>query len=286
MIRFAGVVILFNPSLKFIDNIKSYINQVETLFVLDNSELPTPEFVNEIKEFKNVHYKWNGGNVGIANALNIGVKLAIEQKYDFLLMMDQDSILSENVIKESIKYISNHSSQNVGILYPYHIYGNYHRQKEVAPFKELLTADTSGSVLNLKAFNKVGPFMEKLFIDYVDFEYCLRLRLNGFKIIQLNNITLYQELGNMVTKRILFWKVGISNHSPQRIYYRVRNRLFVSLKYFRYFPLWSIKQMAYLWIEFGKIVLFEDNKILKCKMILKGVMHFLSNNYAITMIES
>jgi rhamnosyltransferase len=286
MIRFAGVVILFNPSLKFIDNIKSYINQVETLFVLDNSELPTLEFVNEIKEFKNVHYKWNGGNVGIANALNIGVKLAIEQKYDFLLMMDQDSILSENVIKESIKYISNHSSRNVGILYPYHIYGNYHRKKEVAPFKELLTADTSGSVLNLKAFNKVGPFMEKLFIDYVDFEYCLRLRLNGFKIIQLNNITLYQELGNMVTKRILFWKVGITNHSPQRIYYRVRNRLFVSLKYFRHFPLWSIKQIAYLWIEFGKIVLFEGNKILKCKMILKGVMHFLSNNYAITMIES
>ena len=110
--------------------------------------------------------------------------------------------------------------------------------------------------------------MEKLFIDYVDFEYCLRLRLNGFKIIQLNNITLYQELGNMVTKRILFWKVGISNHSPQRIYYRVRNRLFVSSKYFLHFPIWSIMQMAYLWIEFGKIVLFEDNKILKFEIML------------------
>jgi rhamnosyltransferase len=286
MIRIAGVVIFFNPSLKFIDNIKSYINQVETLFALDNSESPTPEFVNEIKQFKNVHYKWNGGNVGVANALNIGVKLAIEQKYDFLLMMDQDSVLSENVISESIKYISDHSSKDIGILYPYHVYGNYFQQKEVAPFKEILVADTSGSVLNVEAYSKVGPFLDKLFIDYVDFEYCLRLRLNGFKIIQLNHITLYQELGNMVTIRILFWKVGISNHSPQRIYYRVRNRLFVSSKYFIHFPIWSIMQMAYLWIEFGKIVLFEDNKILKCKMIMKGVMHFLSNNYAIFMIEN
>jgi len=281
VIKLAGVVILFNPSTRFIENIKSYVNQVDILFAIDNSESVNPEFVNEIKHFNNVCYKWNGSNLGVARVLNIGAQLALQQQYDFLLMMDQDSVLSDNVLTESIKYISDHTSKDIGILYPHHVYRNYYQQKELSSSEEILVADTSGSVLNLAAYSKVGPFMEKLFIDYVDFEYCLRLHLNGFKIIQLNSITLYQELGNLVTKRLLFLKVGVTNHSPQRIYYRVRNRLFVSSKYFLHFPIWSIKQMAYLWIEFGKVLLFESEKFLKCKMIMKGFIHYLSNNYGV-----
>lgn len=286
MIRVAGVVILFNPSLRFIDSIKSYVNQVETLYVIDNSEQSESEFVDKLQLFRNVVYKWNGRNLGIARALNVGAQLALEQQYDFLLMMDQDSILSENVMAKFLKYFADHVSDNVGILYAHHIYKNYYQQQVIPPSEEILVADTSGSVLNLKAYSKVGPFLEKLFIDYVDFEYCLRLRLNGFKIVQLNSATLYQELGNMVIKRLFFLKVGVTNHSPQRIYYRVRNRLFVSSKYFLHFPIWSIKQMAYLWIEFGKIILFEENRIPKCKMMMKGVMHYLSNNYGILPLEN
>jgi len=282
----AGVIILYNPSMRFIDNIKSYVNQVEILYAIDNSEKTESEFLDKLKHFKNVVYKSNGKNLGIARALNVGAQLAIEQRYDFLLMMDQDSILSDNAQIEFTRYISDQSSEDIGILYSHHIYRNYSRQKVTTSSKEILVADTSGSLLNLAAYSKVGPFMEKLFIDYIDFEYCLRLQLNGFKIIQLNNITLYQELGAMVTKRLLFMNVGVTNHSPQRIYYRVRNRLFVSSKYFHHFPIWSIKQMAYLWIEFGKVVLFEDNKILKCKMIMKGIMHYLLNNYEIIPLEN
>ena len=286
MIRIAGVVVLFNPSMKYIDSIKSYINQVETLYAIDNSEQTDSEFVDKLKHFENVVYKWNEKNLGIARALNVGAQLALEKRYDFLLMMDQDSILSENVITESIKYFKDHVSNDTGILYSRHIYRNYYQQKALTPTEEILVADTSGSILNLEAYNRVGPFLEKLFIDYVDFEYCLRLRLNGFKVIQLNSVTLYQELGKMVTKRLLFMKIGVTNHSPQRIYYRVRNRLFVSSKYFIHFPIWSIKQIAYLWIEFGKVILFEDNKIPKCKMMLKGVIHFLSDNYGILPLKN
>ena len=46
---------------------------------------------------------------------------------------------------------------------------------------------TSGSFLNLKVYKEAGPFVDKLFIDYVDFEYCLRLKKKGFKIYKLNN---------------------------------------------------------------------------------------------------
>ena len=38
MFKTAAAVILFNPDLNVIDNLKTYINQVEKLYVIDNSE--------------------------------------------------------------------------------------------------------------------------------------------------------------------------------------------------------------------------------------------------------
>jgi len=279
--KIAGIVILYNPSMRFVENINSYVNQVDTLFALDNSELAATEFVQEISRFKNVYYKWNGGNIGVARALNIGAQLALDQRYDFLLMMDQDSTISENAISEYNKFILFHGADDLGILYPYHSYRNYFRKRKIVPFEEILVADTSGSLLNLSAYCKVGQFLEKLFIDYVDFEYCLRLQLNGFNIIQLNMVTLFQELGEMDIINLLFLKISITNHSAQRFYYRVRNRLFVSSKYFIYFPLWSMKQFVYVMIEFVKVILFEQNKITKCRMIGKAILHFMNNTYGV-----
>jgi len=45
---------------------------------------------------------------------------------------------------------------------------------------------TSGNLLNLHAVKQIGGFSEDLFIDRVDQEYCLRLRMNNFRVIQVN----------------------------------------------------------------------------------------------------
>ena len=36
--KFAGVVVAFNPSDIVVDNIKTYINNIDKLYVVDNSE--------------------------------------------------------------------------------------------------------------------------------------------------------------------------------------------------------------------------------------------------------
>ena len=49
-IRIAGVVVLYNPNPVVIENIKSYINEIEYLFAIDNSEYPNNEIVEELRK--------------------------------------------------------------------------------------------------------------------------------------------------------------------------------------------------------------------------------------------
>ncbi|MGA3288386.1 MAG: glycosyltransferase family 2 protein [Bacteroidota bacterium] len=277
MIRIAGVVVLYNPPENVLENIHSYQEQVETLFVVDNSERQNKVLVNQIQSLGNVVYQWNGDNVGIAQALNKGASLAIEQKFDYLLMMDQDGKVAPNLVNEYSAYLSKYSSTDVGILSPYHIYDNYNSPMESAESKEIFLTITSGTLLNLDAYKKVGPFMDELFIDYVDFEYCLRLHSHGFKVVQLCSILMNHHLGSLVVRRMLFRRVAIYHYPPIRVYYKSRNRLFVARKYHKKYPMWSMKEFSQAGNELVKILCFEEEKIEKCKMAFLGVLHFLKN---------
>jgi rhamnosyltransferase len=274
MIRIAGVVVLYNPIEAVFKNVVSYIGQIETLFAVDNSEQPDPIIVEKIRCLGNIKYIWNGRNLGIATALNVGAALAVERGYDYLLTMDQDSLTSSNLICEYLDFLSDPSLKNVGIVSPYHIYENYDRPIEPVKVKETFTTITSGALLNLAAYKQVGPFMDELFIDYVDFEYCLRLHLHGFKIFQLNRALLHHQLGAIESKKILFRRVAVYHHPPIRVYYKFRNRLFVACKYFNSFTRWSINEFMTIGNDLIKILLFEDQKLEKCKMAFLGVAHY------------
>ena len=48
MVRIAALVILYNPDKNILDNINSYINQVEKVFVVDNSEFSNKGLLNKL----------------------------------------------------------------------------------------------------------------------------------------------------------------------------------------------------------------------------------------------
>ena len=60
---------------------------------------------------------------------------------------------------------------------------------------QVLTPMTSGSLLDLSAYEAVGPFMDELFIDQVDNEFCLRLRAAGFSVLEAGEATLQSPSG-------------------------------------------------------------------------------------------
>lgn len=262
------LIVLYN------DFPKEYVfaDKERHMIIVDN----TPNRDLQLSDNIHIEYIPLGRNEGIAKALNIGCELAIKLGADWCLTMDQDSDLPEDMILKYEEFISR-ISLNIGIISPLiNMYKGENRKRSNS-VEEIDEAITSGSLINLEAFQLVGGFKEEMFIDCVDFEFCWNLKSKGYKILQLNNIVMQHQLGN--TQEFKFFGKHlfyITHHNFIRHYYMQRNGLYVSELYRKQYPKLKIslrKQM----VSLLKIILFEDDKIKKLKAKYQGYKDFKSN---------
>ena len=96
----------------------------------------------------------------------------------------------------------------------------------------VLTLITSGTILNLSFIQNIGAFNENLFIDFVDAEFSYRVIQKGFINLMYADIVLNHSIGTLVEGRSLinFKKTLRITHHPIRVYYIIRNGLFLLFK--------------------------------------------------------
>ena len=128
-----------------------------------------------------IEYVYNKKNLGIAKALNLACEKAISDGFKWILTMDQDSYFDSKNIEEYLKIFSQIKNDNIGIISPNHVLKNDITKLE----KDEIFIDTdhvmtSGNLLNLSVWEKVGKFDENLFIDEVDSEMCYRMKKKLF----------------------------------------------------------------------------------------------------------
>lgn len=282
--NFLSVIITYNPSIKRLeDNLEALMKQTKKILLIDNGS----ENFKEIKKLNsNLIILSNKKNLGIAKALNQALNFAYKNGYEWILTLDQDSIISESLIKSYLDFLFyNKENKKIGILAPKIIDNNIDNNVEKINKKiklnieEPLTVITSGSLINVKIAKEIGGFLDFLFIDSVDFEFCLRMRINGYKIFKLNNCYIDHKLGNITQYKFFFFKIYTTNHNPVRRYYQYRNSLYVHKKYRKTFKIWALRGYLSLIKTFFHIILFEKSKIKKIRMILKGIKDYFNNSF-------
>jgi len=271
--QISGVVVLYNPDDTIKNNIMSYLSYLKKLYVIDNSDVYNSALVSELKAMNHIEYIDNQGNKGIANALNMAANLAIRSQMEWLLTMDQDSKFEDGAMNKMLSYIASPDGCNASIVAPLHVIPNkiYEENQDDLP-QPVLTVSTSGNMLNLQAYKNCGPFLEKLFIDAVDHEYCLRLNSMGYKVMRLPSVRLLHNLGELKMEVVFGIKTTVTHHNYIRRYYITRNRLFVSQLYRRKYPKWYRRQTISLWRDLIKIVFAERDKLRKLKAVYRGVL--------------
>jgi len=272
--KIAAVIVLYNPDINVLSNINSYIDQVDKLFAVDNSDESNPDFIEKIKLNNKIKYISNDGNVGIAAALNIGVKKAAEEGFEYLLTMDQDSEASLLLVSNLLECFSIESDIAVVAPLLYHSEGKILIRNNDKPCEQVFSVWTSGSLLNLMICEKAGGFKDELFIDYVDHEFCLRINKMGFKVYVCNKTTLKHNLGKIEEVNLLFRKVYPTNHSALRLYYRTRNRFYVKKVFKKDFPEFFKQESKDFWKTFLKVILFEADRLKKIRYTFKGYNHY------------
>ncbi|MGL6099621.1 MAG: glycosyltransferase family 2 protein [Fusobacteriaceae bacterium] len=260
--KIAGVVVLYHPEEDLKININSYLSKIEKLWIIDNTPNNQKFNLFEMDNPKIVYKNFNE-NMGIAYALNFAAKQAFEENFEWLLTMDQDSKFQNGSLEELIKTLKIKSNEkNIGIISPYHyLEGIENNELNDIFLKE--TVMTSGNLVNLEILNLNGYFLDKLFIDEVDHEYCYRLKAHGYKVYQNNRSVLKHNLGEIKIYNILGFKVVVTNHSWIRHYYMARNKIYIIKKYSNKFFEY-IKTLVFIIL---KVILFEDNKMKKIKYI-------------------
>src|SRR4029077_20177053 len=128
---------------------------------------------------------------------------------------------------------------------------------------------SSGSLVRGKAVMAVGLPRADFFMDFVDFEYCLRLRRHNYKIALVRDSRLNHAIGTPRIVTVLGFSKLRSDQPAWREYYLSRNYTYTV---WNYYSDWKSKLMTVKWLlrhSMGVIALGRDR--LAClRMVIAG----------------
>lgn len=263
----AGIV-LYNPEISRLkDNIKAIDYQVDKLIIIDNG-CKNKDYLSLIDEDK-VHIINLKKNRGIATALNTILQYALDNDYDWALTLDQDSVSPLGLIDAYKGVICQHDDLGM-VCCKIHDRNFVMKREEALPQIDAYVEQciTSASMVFVKAWQDVGGFDDAMFIDSVDFDFCLLLRNFGWKIFRTYKVELLHELGNSEVIHICGKEYICSHYSPFRHYYISRNLIYEGRKHHK-----LVRNLRVLMRHIYTTLIYENKKWVKLNRILCGLVN-------------
>lgn len=268
--RVLAVVVSFNGLRKTVETLDALIGRVAQVHVVDNGSRPESlGLLEDVARSGNVSLERLSRNEGVGYALNCGVRAARRMGCQWLLTMDQDSRVDDQMLEAYRATISR--SPNFVCLTPNVVVMGRGPANTSGPVD---FAITSGNLIRMDVFDRIGGFDEELFIDGVDLDFSLRVRDAGEQIVRVEGAILYHELGQPQAIRGWLSKFYMA-HSPLRRYYMYRNHLYIMQRYGLRFPLFVAKATLVQLLHFVAIVVYGGKRVESLRFMLRGVLDFL-----------
>jgi GT2 family glycosyltransferase len=288
-ISVAAVTVAYNAVTELPYQLEALSRQtfpLQDIIVVDNASTDgTVEML--AKRFSHVTVLSMSENLGIGGGLAAGMTYAaLEKKYDWVWTFDQDSVPSENALEELLDaFKSLGCSQSVGIVaalpinpgtldcyYPLlwkdgFVKPSAEQMRQPIWFADLVIS--SGCMVRRDVVEKVGLPRTDFFIDFVDFEYCLRARSKGFKLAIVTSAKFAHEIGKSRRIRLpgycRMWPI----QPPFREYYMSRNLAYAA---WWLYPTSATKRfvMAHLARHAAGVMLFGANKLVCLQKMAQG----------------
>lgn len=241
----AAVIVLYFPELSLLRRLlESVVDQVETIIAVDNTPGSSAELHSFFERFPHpVSYVPLGDNMGIATAQNIGIRKCISERYSYVLLLDQDSCPSPDMVSKLVSAERKllESGKKVASIGPLfidekngtaskairHAWMHVNKIPLHAAMKEPVEADyliSSGSLTRASVLAEVGAMRDELFIDWVDIEWGLRARSRGYKCYIVPGAIMAHSIGDTFVRTI---GKEINLHNDTRNYYIVRNATYL-----------------------------------------------------------
>lgn len=243
-----AVVPTFNPDAGVTARLEALAAQCDAVIVVDDGSDDRAEPALAGIEAAGYMLLRHAGNRGIAAALNTGIAAALERGADYVVNLDQDTLVPPGYVAACLAVFDGAASATrLGIVCADAINGAPSIPPRHSPegFGLVGEAIQSGMVISAECLRVAGLMDERLFIDCVDTEFCLRVGEAGFRIAVASGTNLEHALGAQVP----FKPFGVQRtrdgraslyqyHSPVRRYFITRNNIDLGLRYLRTQPRW------------------------------------------------
>ncbi len=219
----------------------------------------------------------------LSAAQNLGIRWAREHGHSHILLMDDDSTPSATMVTQLIATlpakgiaVANLQEEDTPRALRHVVSENGYwgwpkriHRGETLP--NIVTAIASGSLIPLSVIEQVGLMDEQLVIDYIDKEFCLRLRSRGYSITMAGDAVLHHRIG----KASKHGPVTCLNHSPERRYTIWRNRAICIGRYSNCFTFVAF-DLAGMVYDLIRVIGFESNKKHKLLAMWHGLIDAFS----------
>lgn len=264
------ICIWYEPNEVIVNNWLNAFSYKFELIIVDNSKISNQQLITNNK----IKYIYLNGNKGIAYAQNVGIKKAQSLGCEFIVFFDQDSLVTIDLIR-GLYYDYNSilkTDPNIAAIGPRIVNSKTREQYKMgainrSDFCKVKTIISSGTFTNSSIFNKIGMLDDKLFIDYVDHDWCWRINQFGYSIYISNKRELLHQVGEC-QKNI--FRISVIISAPFRYYYKYRNYFWLLRR--SYVPThWKIKKGIRLCFESIVIPLLSQQKKSVLKYIWTGI---------------
>jgi hypothetical protein len=214
------------------------------LFIIDNNSVDdTVELILKNNHSIDFEIIENKKNIGVAAANNMGIKIAMEQGYQKILLSNNDIVFDKNIITELVSFSENQSSSisSLKIMYehdkdkiwycggffnftkglvPKHLGIGQHDLGQHNHLKYSEYAPTCFVLFDSKVFSEIGLMDEKYFVYFDDTDFFYRVKKNrSYKLLINQKIKIFHKVGSLTStnnekgiKSNFFISQNIRNH--------------------------------------------------------------------------
>lgn len=240
-----GIILLnycnYELTVDCIESIKKSTQKNIKIYVIDNAS--PDQSGSKLKKIKNICFIQSDMNLGFAGGNNIGIKKALDDGCEYVMLLNNDTVISNDMIEKLVKKVS-HNTVTVPKMYYFDVNGEKDviwyaggwikyksadglhiggGKKDSEEFnKEELVSFATGCcmLIHKDILKQVGMLREEYFMYCEDTDYSIRLQKEGIGILYVPQAKLWHKVsassGGEMSKFI--------------VYYIVRNKIYCAIK--------------------------------------------------------
>jgi GT2 family glycosyltransferase len=170
----------------------------------------------------------NDDNLGYVGGNNVGIRYALERKFDYVFILNNDTKVTPNVVSELVRVMQTDpriaitGAKNLCFDVPAYSWGKYgvlnwgpmlcrtegrfRLDTPEGPPKDVDWVIGNGCMMSREALERIGIFDEEFFQVNEDVDWCVRARKLGYRVVYVDTAAIYHKGASSadLTKPVVF----------------------------------------------------------------------------------